>query len=432
MDRNNTATLLTGDCLELLAGIPDNSIDAIATDPPYGLSNVSTKKVLETLTHWVGGDRAYIPEGAGMMNQSWDAFVPPPAVWDEVHRVLKPGAFLVSFSGARMYDWMGMAIRIAGLNIADGLGWARTGGMMKTGDLGKLMAKAGLEGAEDWHGFSTSLKPSLEPMVLARKPVKGSAIRSVAKWGVGGLNIDATRVPHASAADRAESVGKNQHGDYGTPQEGSTVATYGDFSMLAPRENYDPGEGRIPSNLLLDSGLAAQLDEQSGISKSRKGGPRRGKPGEGWATTHTGSEYEDIGGASRFFHKFDEHQALLTTSDAAAIVDETDPFEFIAAKLANLQTRVYYAPRAATSERPSYVDKNGEPVRHSTVKPIALMRWVCRLICPPGGTILDPFAGSGTTLEAAMLEQFSVIGIEREQKFWPLIRQRLQRVEAAE
>lgn len=162
--------------------------------------------------------------------------------------------------------------------------------------------------------------------------------------------------------------------------------------------DYDGGKGRWPSNLILDPGQAVLLDAQSGLSRSRKGEPRSSwEFGTGWGSTDTGAEYDDEGGASRFFQ----------------ISDSLD----------SLDTRLLYAPRASAAERPVV---NG--IQHSTVKPLSLMQYLVRLITPPGGVILEPFAGSGTTVEAALLEGFDVVAIEREADYLPLIEQRIERV----
>lgn len=330
------------------------------------------------------------------MGANWDGFVPPPAVWDECLRVLKPGGHMVVFAGARTQDLMGMSVRLAGFELRDGLGWARSGGMPKTQDLGKQMAKAGIDNADQFTGWSAGLKPAIEPILLARKPFKGSLTWNAAEHGTGALNIDATRIAHRSEADRVESEGKNRHAAYGTAPGRNDV--YGDYSMVASK-NYDGSGGRWPSNLILDPGQASELDVQSGTSRSHVGVPRGSqKPGSGWGTTQTGSEYDDEGGASRFFQ--------------------------VTEALDSLDTRLIFAPRASSAERPVV---NG--VQHTTVKPLSLMRYLVRLVTPADGVVLEPFAGSGTTVEAALLEGFDVIGIERESDYIPLIRERIARAE---
>lgn len=372
------ATVNTGDCLAWLRSMPDNSVAAIVTDPPYGLSNIKPARITEAITAWATGDRDRVPDGRGFMGKAWDSFVPPPAVWGECLRVLKPGGHLVAFAGSRTHDLMGLSIRMAGFEIREGLAWIYGTGFPKSMNVGKAIVSGGrpedirrlamgddyqpsgrgrvnydhgagsamngksVPAGTDWDGWGTALKPAFEPVTLARKPLEGTVAANVLKWGTGALNIDGCRI---ETSGRGES-------------------------------------GRWPANVVLDESQAAALDDQSGVSKSSIGKPRGASHGDGWGMTQTGAEYDDAGGASRFF----------------------------------------YCAKASKKERPVI-----DGVRHPTVKPLALMRWLVRLVTPPGGTVLDPFAGSGTTLEAAMLEGFDVVGVEREPRYIPLIEQRIER-----
>ena len=142
-----TATINTGDCLAWLRSMPDSSVDSIVTDPPYGLSNIKPERIAEAITAWATGDRERVPDGKGFMGKAWDSFVPPPAVWDECLRVLKPGGHLVAFAGSRTHDLMGMSIRMAGFEIRDGLAWLYGSGFPKSMDVSKAIDKAaGVEG----------------------------------------------------------------------------------------------------------------------------------------------------------------------------------------------------------------------------------------------------------------------------------------------
>ncbi len=179
-----------GDCLDVMRGMPDCSIDAVVTDPPYALADLTSAKVTATIGAWLAGDRSRVPGGKGFMSRSWDAFVPPPAVWDECMRVLKPGGHLLAFAAPRTADLMGMSIRLAGLEVRDSLHWIAGSGFPKS---------------------KTCLKPAHEPVILARKPLHGTLERNLALYGTGALNIDGCRVAHVSDADRAESEGKNRH-----------------------------------------------------------------------------------------------------------------------------------------------------------------------------------------------------------------------------
>lgn len=227
--------------------------------------------------------------------------------------------------------------------------------------------------AKQWEGWGTALKPAHEPIVVARKSTIGTVAANVAQYGTGALNIDGCRV--ATPDGRPAFAYPNGAG-------GSRFK----FDEAPNRPDAVEGHaaGRWPANVVLDESQAAALDEQSGVTVSRIGQPRGAAPGDGWGMTNTGSEYADTGGASRFFPTF------------------------------------RYEAKAPTDERPT---ANG--VQHPTVKPLDLMRWLVRLVTPPGGLVLDPFAGSGTTAEACVLEHFRCITIEREADYLPLIRARL-------
>ena len=124
--------LYAGDCLEVLALLPDASVDAVVTDPPYGLADHPVKRIEQALTAWLTGDRAHVPDGRGFMGREWDKFVPPPAAWDECYRVLKPGGHLLAFAAPRTYDLMGISIRLAGFDVFDSIDWINGQGFPKS------------------------------------------------------------------------------------------------------------------------------------------------------------------------------------------------------------------------------------------------------------------------------------------------------------
>jgi site-specific DNA-methyltransferase (adenine-specific) len=405
---DDLVTVYHGDCLDVLAELPDNSVDAVVTDPPYGLSNTDADHVIDTLTRWINGERDYIPSGAGFMGKAWDAFVPPAAVWDECSRVLKPGGHLLVFAGSRTVDLMGLAIRLAGFEVRDQLQYLYGSGFPKSLDVSKAIDKAaGAErevvgtqvaaiapgsgnyineprvevprtgapatpDAERWQGFGTALKPAHEPIVLARKPLIGTVAGNVLAHGTGALNIDGCRIGttvETWPATRSYAPGQMQPGHVGETQG----------TGEAP-------PGRWPANVVLDPDAAALLDEQSGV---RPGGNYPEARGESKATAFASGRQPgdsearsmgDTGGASRFF----------------------------------------YTSKAGSDERPRV-----DGIAHPTVKPLDLMRWLVRLVTPPGGVVLEPFAGSGTTLEACVIEGFRAIGIEREDDYLRLIEARL-------
>lgn len=427
---DDLVTLYHGDCLDVLRTLPDASVDSVVTDPPYGLEFMGKEwdapwKASGDVVHdpaTVGGfqdgnggnafSRSRIRYGDGDMVgfQQWCE------QWaTECLRVLKPGGHLLAFGGTRTWHRLACAVEDAGFEVRDSIAWLYGSGFPKSLDVSKAIDKGegiwrGRAGAvvsgngsmsapnyertdkgspatpeaRAWQGWGTALKPAFEPVVVARKPLAGTVAANVLAHGTGALNIDGCRIEFASEADERESKDKNRHADFGTAPGGNEV--YGDFSMVE-RTNYDP-PGRWPANVVLDESQAAELDRQSGVTSSNTRQPTgvdtRGIPDGNTPLIRrhdTNSRgHDDEGGASRFF----------------------------------------YVAKAPTTERP----RHGE-VAHPTVKPLDLMRWLVRLVTPPGGVVLEPFAGSGTTAEACVIEGFRCIAIEREADYLPLIVQRL-------
>ncbi len=417
---DETVKLWHGDCIEVMRTLPDSSVDSVVCDPPYGLANTDPAHVAETITRWVNGERDYLPGGAGFMGKAWDAFVPPVAVWDECMRVLKPGGHVLAFAGSRTVDLMTLGIRLAGFDIRDSIAWLYGSGFPKSLDVSKAIDKAagaerevvgisphfspgrnvdnfGVDGvsdlggqrdrsitapatpdAEQWQGWGTALKPAFEPIVVARKPLSGTVAQTVLEHGTGALNIDGCR------------VGTNG----GTRRDGkATMPNDAGWENMRGHGVATLDSGRWPANVVLDESQAEALDEQSGESKSppvgsvanTKGGNTIGTfAHEGRPPSSNG--HGDSGGASRFFPTF------------------------------------RYEAKAPQSERPKV---NG--TAHPTVKPLDLCRWLVRLVTPPGGTVLEPFAGSGTTVEACVIEGFRCIAIEKTDEYLPLTVARIHR-----
>ena len=355
------------------------------------------------------------------MGADWDSFVPPPAVWEECMRVLKPGGHMAVFAGARTQDLMGLSIRLAGFEIRDTLGWVYGSGMPKSHNVSKAIDRAAgklapestgftvagyshnpdklqhtapsrgyippkpvTDGAKRWDGWGTALKPAIEPIILARKSLDGTVANNVLAHGVGGLNIDACRV----------QTDDNLNG--GAYSGGTLKTHFFGLGRLQSDEFVQPA-GRFPANVLLDEHAAKEMDKQSGwqkdgyhVGRNRNPDADMGGYSGAWKKDSTDGGYGGEGGASRFFPVF-KCQA-----------------------------------KAPKKERPVIEREDGTKIQHSTVKPLALMEWLVSLIVPPGGVVLDPFAGSGTTLQAAINKGFQPIGIEQDADYIKLIEKRLE------
>jgi DNA modification methylase len=388
-------TVFHGDCRDVMYVLPDASVDAVVTDPPYEL---------------------------GFMGKCWDdsGVAYDPLVWAEALRVLKPGGHLLAFGGTRTWHRLAVAIEDAGFEVRDSVAWMYGSGFPKSLDVSKAIDKrAGAErevvgskavtrvmdgsalvggnvragsvsitapatpAAEQWQGWGTALKPAHEPIVVARKPLIGTVAENVLTHGTGALNIDGCRI---GTDDNLKG------GRYSVGAAGLDGHSYGSGINKPSAQAFVQHAGRWPANVILDESQAAELDKQSGVSgggKRRDNVARIRNNGLGLGTldnregaANSPDNYGDTGGASRFF----------------------------------------YVAKASKKERPNV---NG--IAHPTVKPMALMRYLVRLVTPPGGTVLEPFAGSGTTIEACVIEGFNCIAIEREADYLPLIQARLNR-----
>lgn len=393
--------------------IADNSIDAIVTDPPYGLSK--QPKMEDVLKHWLAGDD-YQATGSGFMGKTWDSFVPGPSIWKEAYRCLKPGGWAVVFAGSRTQDLMALSLRLAGFEIMDTGMWLYGSGFPKSLDISKAIDKSlcaerevigkskggtkisnagcglkhdcyGVGGnkkphgsmyeitkpatdqAKQWHGWGTALKPAYEPFILARKPLDGTYANNVLKHGVGGLNIDGCRIER-QFDDRTE-YGVN--GDEKSHTGNKNTSCYGKYG----RVEYKPqSEGRFPANVIHDG-----LDEP-------------------WA------KYFYCAKAS----KKDRNEGLenLSVTSAGEMTGGREE-----------GSDGLNSPRAGAGRT------TGGRNIHPTVKPTDLMRYLCRLVTPPEGLILDPFSGSGSTGKAAVLEGFNFIGFEMDEKYCEIANARI-------
>lgn len=476
-----TFALIPGDCRDALAHLSDNSIDAVVTDPPYGLSK--EPDMAEVLRHWLAGDD-YEHTGAGFMGKTWDSFVPGPTVWAEVHRVLKPGGHCLVFAGTRTFDMMALALRLAGFEIRDTLSWLYGQGFPKSLDVSKAIDKAagaerevvgtklGLPGyslAKDegrgvamsgnadgslrdaegecavtapatpeaerqWEGWGTALKPAWEPIIVARKPLAGTVAANVLEHGTGALNIDACRV------GTTDSFG------------GGARGTSGFVDGYSSGDGWQPGSpaGRWPANVVLGH---HEDCVQVGERKVRTGtAVKRNLPATGAgqqihvkAPTRPGADesYGDADGTETVpawecaegcpVRLLDEQVGPLTSgapavrresgadrsgNTGAAFGAESRPAgsQMVGYGDTGGASRFFYQAKAAKRER-QFGMPEGERNSHPTIKPWAVMEWLVRLVTPPGGVVLDPFCGSGTTGIAAMREGFHFVGCERDEDY---------------
>lgn len=432
-------TIYNGDCLEELKKLPDNSVDSVVTDPPYGLSKEPDME--EVLRHWLAGDD-YKHNSAGFMGKKWDSFVPGPAIWKEVLRVLKPGGHMLAFFGSRTYDMGVLAIRLAGFEVRDQIMWVYLTGFPKSLDVSKQLDRiagaerevirqckrtgkeAGTYGAmagnnlitapatpeaQQWQGWGTALKPAHEPIVMARKPFKCTVAQNVLEHGTGALNIDGCRI------ETTENLNGGAYAKNGSERTDEWGAHNG-FRRNQGIEFQQP-LGRWPANFIHDGSdqVLNLFPESKGQQGDVKGTEKSRTGGEG---TNCYGEYDripsqkrgDSGSAARFFYcaktsKKDRDEGL-------------DGFETRKAGSLNMRTDNHSELNGMTTSP----QKNDHP----TVKPTSLMQYLCRLITPPNGTILDPFMGSGSTGKAAMHEGFNFIGMELDEHYCDIAKARIE------
>jgi DNA modification methylase len=467
------------ECRAFMSSLPSNTFDSIVTDPPYGLSKQPNMR--EVLKHWLNGDD-YTATGGGFMGKSWDSFVPGPKTWEQALRVLKPGGYAVVFAGSRTVDLMATSLRLAGFEVVDMLHWMYGSGFPKSLDIGKAVdARDGLgakrevqlkvtewirstgltsgainmitntfmgshyttaasqpsvptrtdfeklrthfgkpvpqwvedavderttesenlkrrevighhtdpaqaakwrgkydggnvneaaaittaysDEAKQWEGWGTALKPCHEPIILCRKPLEGTYANNVMTHGCGALNIDGCRVGD-------EEMQRTKSNGIKISENGSMAG--GNYGRVAA----EPSQGRWPGNVLHDGCLPEPMDRYFYHAKASKADRDEGMDGFAHKSAGecTGGRGEDSDGLN--------------------------------------------SPRAGAGRT------SGARNIHPTVKPTAVMQWLCRLVTPPGGTLLDPFCGSGSTLKAAALEGFNAVGCEMSPEYAEIARAR--------
>jgi site-specific DNA-methyltransferase (adenine-specific) len=426
--------VLAGSCLDRLLELEDNSIDAVVTDPPYEL---------------------------GFMGKSWDSsgIAYNVEVWRQCLRVLKPGGHILAFGGSRTWHRLAVAVEDAGFELRDSIAWIYGSGFPKSLDVSKAIDKAAgaerekvkhiprpetsgtmmgssesrpwiekareqgfyeadgpdavTDDAKKWQGWGTALKPAFEPVVVGRKPLTGTVAANVLEWGVGGLNIDGTRIG-------TENI---ERGRAGRNTNGKDI-----FESGLSNQGFEPARGRWPSNVMLDEYTAGLVDQQSGDVKGKVGVKQLNQMQFTVAGDQTGKKYAsqaglgDSGGASRFFYV-----AKASKRDRNEGLDELVGQS--SAGKGNGLGRVCEKCGASILKPCSCEDRTfvNPAVKnfHPTVKPTELMRNLIRLVTPLGGVVLDPFTGSGSTGKAAILEGMQFIGCELTPEYLPIIEGRI-------
>lgn len=411
-----TVQLYHGDCLDVMASMEPNSVDAIVTDPPYGLA---------------------------FMGKDWDHGVPGVPFWKAALRVAKPGAHLLAFGGTRTFHRLAVAIEDAGWGIRDTVMWVYGSGFPKSHDVSKAIDKAaGAENivgtkpdrwtgkgnalnfstdrpqveckvtapatpeAEQWVGWGTALKPAWEPIIVARKPLQGTVAANVLAWGTGAINVDGCRV--GDNAGWSYPNGRGGEGWHGRESLSRNLT-----------EPMQATQGRWPANVTHDGSdeVMALFPVTTSVPFSRRGGT--GNVWSGPITEQYGElGYTDTGSAARFFYcakasRADRDEGL----DGLPLRGKNEVYGD------GLNTATKLDPALHTAESVAAWPQRHN--HHPTVKPTDLMRWLVRLVTRPGGVVLDPFMGSGSTGKAAVLEGMRFIGIEQDAEYLEIARRRI-------
>ena len=453
--------IINADCIEHMNTMPPDSVDSIVTDPPYHLTSIVKRFGKEgSAPAQFGTDGAYARASRGFMGKEWDggdiAF--RTEVWEAALRVAKPGAYLLAFGGTRTFHRMAVAIEDAGWEIRDTVMWVYGSGFPKSHNVGKGIDKAAgaerevlvgatsapngklggykgerykekrqtpfgvvqdqpditapaTEAARQWDGWGTALKPAWEPIIVARKPLDGTVAANVLAHGTGAMNIDGCRVGvDPSVDDMLRTVERK-------PRESQTWEQGSGFKNEKNSRTGVPSLGRWPANLIHDGS-----DEVVGLfpvnagafAPVRRGhsGKSNGIYGDFAQKGDDGASYRgDTGSAARFFYcakanKNDRNEGLEEFEDRK--------------KVFNGKTAL---PSPSNDVEGSVNEKfstHPQKNHHPTVKPTALMRYLCKLVTCTDGIVLDPFCGSGSTGKAAILEGFRFIGIEKDPEYYKI------------
>ena len=408
--------IYNGDNIQVLKTLPDNSVDSVVTDPPYGLK---------------------------FMGKQWDYDVPSVELWKECYRVLKPGGYLLSFGSSRTYHRMAVKVEDAGFEIRDQIMWVYGSGFPKSHNIGKAVDKINgtqrevigknpnhrkssalyelgfqggmgnghiTKGFNEWEGFGTALKPAHEPIVMARKPFKGSVAKNILKWTTGGINVDDCRIEFEETKNPATNPLYRQENDYKMPKKGEESNGVVSFTSS---KNKISSLGRFPANIIFDDEAGGILDQQSGVTKSSNNkwigedtSPIYGK----YNFRIRDKTYDDKGGASRFFYcpkpsKKEKEEGL--TIEPIQIKGRDDGQD--------------------NRNVPQKLRKTNRKNTHTTVKPLKLMQYLIRLVTPKGGITIDPYFGSGSSGKSTIREgNYKFIGIEKEKEYFNIAVERCQ------
>lgn len=488
--------LICADCLDAMQAMPEKSVDAIVTDPPYGLEFMGKEwdrfsGGFSKNEDWEHGNLGGLPRQrhrnikcpecdkwiydhppdnctcGGIRRTQMRQYEQFGYAWAvEALRVAKPGAHLLAFGGTRTWHRLACALEDAGWEIRDTIMWVYGSGFPKSHDISKAIDReAGAErevvgkrvyadgtvghvgsrvGSNDgwkrpwqeregeewqgkaqtapatpdaarWQGWGTALKPAWEPIIVARKPVNCTVAENVLKWGTGGINVDGCRIGFASDADEGETKGKNQHTHYKNPN--SNRDSYS--GSMPPRQDYT-AQGRWPANLIHDGSdeVLAGFPQSSVTGRRVTEHKRTPAVNTPFTMGNPLAEYTDSGSAARFFY-----------CAKASKQDRDEGCEGMPYHTAGECTDREEGTAGLESPRAGAGRTNGSRNHHPTVKPTALMRYLCRLVTPPGGTVLDPFAGSGSTGKAAVLEGFEFVGIEKDAEYCEIARARIAKAQ---
>ena len=368
--------LLNGDCIEEMQKLIDDGkqVDSVVTDPPYHLTSIVERYGKEGSAPAKDRDGLYQRQAKGFMGKEWDggdvAF--RKETWELAYKLLKPGGHLLAFSASRNYHRMAVAIEDAGFEIRDQIMWIYGSGFPKSLNLGD--------------GWGTALKPAHEPIVMAKKRLEGTNKQNKDKYGTGGINIDGCRIEGEVKRPDTNPDFRDQ-GEKSKEAIGINKLSFGQVKD-AKRKEIEKEEnnlGRFPANVMHDgSDVVRDIFPytKSGKDKNPTQGEVSGFFGNKMRYYSQDANYGDEGSASRYF----------------------------------------YCPKLSKNER-----NNAEKNTHPTVKPQELMKYLCRLITPKGGTVLDPFMGSGSTGMAAKDEGFDFIGIEKEKEYFDICQSRIKK-----